>query len=152
MCVELTKVLVHLGDEFAVEGFHDYRSTAMVAIVTNCPDQVIHPIRCPSLLLTSHLLPSQVAQYLTSQVYSENYSLRHRMDMLEVLTLSATELSSVVPPVPTQVEKAEITETTRRMEGKTKRFPSAKRIDGQPNRLAPVAGYFFFPLVNGFSK
>jgi telomere length regulation protein len=132
VCVELTKVLVHLGDEFAVEGFHDYRSTAMVAIVTNCPDQV--------------------AQYLTSQVYSENYSLRHRMDMLEVLTLSATELSSVVPPVPTQVEKAEITETTRRMEGKTKRFPSAKRIDGQPNRLAPVAGYFFFPLVNGFSK
>ena len=73
--------------------------------------------------------------------------------MLETLTLLAAELSSVsAPDVRAQKKKEKLSEAAKKLEEKTRRFPSAKRVEGQPNRFAPVAGYLFFPLVNGFSK
>jgi len=64
VCVELTKILLHLSDTFALENFATSRHRAMVALAVLCPQQVV--------------------PYLTREFYAPNYSLRHRMDILEV--------------------------------------------------------------------
>ncbi|ETE59101.1 Telomere length regulation protein TEL2-like protein, partial [Ophiophagus hannah] len=73
MSVELAKVLLHLEEKSYIEGFVGLRQGALVAVT------VADPIR--------------VAKYLTSEFYSLNYSLRQRMDILDVLAVSAQELS-----------------------------------------------------------
>ncbi|PNJ05044.1 TELO2 isoform 5, partial [Pongo abelii] len=45
------------------------------------------------LVYRSPTATREVADYLTSQFYTLNYSLRQRMDILDVLTLAAQELS-----------------------------------------------------------
>uniref|UniRef100_A0A452V8E1 Telomere length regulation protein TEL2 homolog n=1 Tax=Ursus maritimus TaxID=29073 RepID=A0A452V8E1_URSMA len=69
--VELAKVLLHLEEKTSVVGFEGLRQRALVAVVVTDP----------------------VAEYLTSQFYALNFSLRQRMDILDVLTLAAQELS-----------------------------------------------------------
>nr|XP_036861662.1 telomere length regulation protein TEL2 homolog isoform X4 [Manis javanica] len=71
--VELAKVLLHLEEKKSVAGFEGLRQRALVAVTVTDP--------------------AQVAEYLTSQFYALNYSLRQRMDILDVLTLAAQELS-----------------------------------------------------------
>ncbi|XP_058013907.1 telomere length regulation protein TEL2 homolog isoform X2 [Ahaetulla prasina] len=73
MSVELAKVLLHLEEKSYIEGFAGLRQGALVALT------IADPIR--------------VAKYLTSEFYSLNYSLRQRMDILDVLAVSAQELS-----------------------------------------------------------
>ncbi|XP_058426377.1 telomere length regulation protein TEL2 homolog isoform X4 [Diceros bicornis minor] len=71
--VELAKVLLHLEDKTSVAGFEGLRQRALVSVTVTDP--------------------ARVAEYLTSQFYAVNYSLRQRMDILDVLTLAAQELS-----------------------------------------------------------
>jgi len=71
--VELAKVLLHLEEKTSVVGFEGLRQRALVAVVVTDP--------------------APVAEYLTSQFYALNFSLRQRMDILDVLTLAAQELS-----------------------------------------------------------
>uniref|UniRef100_A0A8C5UR45 Telomere length regulation protein TEL2 homolog n=1 Tax=Microcebus murinus TaxID=30608 RepID=A0A8C5UR45_MICMU len=71
--VELAKVLLHLEERTCVAGFEGLRQRALVAVTVTDP--------------------ARVAEYLTSQFYALNYSLRQRMDILDVLTLAAQELS-----------------------------------------------------------
>lgn len=73
VCVELTKVLLHLNDSFSLDDFLLHRHQTMVALTVSCPDQI--------------------APYLTSEFYSPNYNLRQRIDILEVLSSAAVELS-----------------------------------------------------------
>ena len=62
--MELCKILLHLSDSFALDDFVVQRRRAMVSLASLCPDLVV--------------------PYLTAQFYQPNYSLRHRMDVLEV--------------------------------------------------------------------
>nr|XP_036861671.1 telomere length regulation protein TEL2 homolog isoform X4 [Manis javanica] len=62
--VELAKVLLHLEEKKSVAGFEGLRQRALVAVTVTDP--------------------AQVAEYLTSQFYALNYSLRQRMDILDV--------------------------------------------------------------------
>ncbi|XP_073219062.1 telomere length regulation protein TEL2 homolog isoform X3 [Lepidochelys kempii] len=71
--MELAKVLLHLEEKTYIEGFVELRQRALVAVTITDP------------------VP--VAQYLSSQFYSLNYSLCQRMDILDVLALAAQELS-----------------------------------------------------------
>ncbi|XP_021553804.1 telomere length regulation protein TEL2 homolog isoform X2 [Neomonachus schauinslandi] len=71
--VELAKVLLHLEEKTSVVGFEGLRQRALVAVVVTDP--------------------ALVAEYLTSQFYALNFSLRQRMDILDVLTLAAQQLS-----------------------------------------------------------
>ena len=64
VCVELAKVLLHLSDQYFLDEFVSLRMSAMVSLAVCCPDLV--------------------APYLTDEFYAPNYSLRQRMDMLEV--------------------------------------------------------------------
>ncbi|XP_013863647.1 telomere length regulation protein TEL2 homolog [Austrofundulus limnaeus] len=149
--VQMTKVLLHMEDKYRISGFLRLRQTTMVALaVTAC-------------------IP--VTQYLTTEFYSLNYSLRQRLDILEVLALAAQELSAPISDKNVSSSggrtSAELSlhqsddpahwrqVVEKRIQSKTKRIskgatqPAAQPT---PNRYAPVAGYFFFPLLRNYDK
>ncbi|XP_030068391.1 telomere length regulation protein TEL2 homolog isoform X2 [Microcaecilia unicolor] len=150
--VELVKVLLHLEDKSNLECFTELRHGAMVAVT------VTDPI--------------SVSQYLSAQFYSMNYSLRQRMDILDVLAIAAQELSqpkapsSQGPAVQTLSKQVKSDPDSgiskdwkkivqERIESKTRRFAKgASRPDPEPipNRYNSVAGYFFFPLIRNFDR
>ncbi|KAM7381799.1 hypothetical protein PAMA_012583 [Pampus argenteus] len=149
--VQLTKVLLHMEDKYSINGFLTLRQTTMVALaVTDC-------------------IP--VTEYLTTEFYSLNYSLRQRLDILEVLALAAQELSKPitgnrdlslgvaattdVTPYPgdNPVHWRQVVE--KRIQSKTKRLSKGAvqpPVKATPNRYAPVAGHFFFPLLRNYDK
>ncbi|KAK1162762.1 hypothetical protein AOXY_G17703 [Acipenser oxyrinchus oxyrinchus] len=155
--VELVKVLLHLEDRFNTQGFLRLRQRAMV-----------------SLTVTDTLA---VTGYLTTEFYSLNYSLRQRLDILEVLALAAQDLSQPTsansapsshkpPPLiqPVSTETAPDLQGTaqhwrqvvdQRIESKTRRFGKGAPRTGSsasPSRFAPVAGCFFFPLLSNYDR
>uniref|UniRef100_A0A8C2XSY1 Telomere length regulation protein TEL2 homolog n=1 Tax=Cyclopterus lumpus TaxID=8103 RepID=A0A8C2XSY1_CYCLU len=150
--VQLTKVILHMEDKYSIKGFPSLRQATMVAlIVTDC---------------------ISVTQFLTTEFYSLNYSLRQRLDILEVLTLAAQELykpiigkrnpsvgiaagTDLTPyPGDNPVEWREVVE--KRIQSKTKRLrkvgATQPPAQATPNRYAPVAGHFFFPLLSNYDK
>lgn len=155
--VALVKVLLHLEDRFNTQGFLRLRQKAMV-----------------SLTVTDTLA---VTGYLTTEFYSLNYSLRQRLDILEVLALAAQDLSQPTsansapskhkpPPLiqPVSTETAPDLQGTaqhwrrvvdQRIESKTRRFGKGAPRTGSsaaPSRFAPVAGCFFFPLLHNYDR
>jgi hypothetical protein len=65
--VELAKILLHLDNSYAMDEFSTQRHKAMVAVTVLCPQLV--------------------APYFTQEFYAPNYTLRHRLDVLEVSLL-----------------------------------------------------------------
>ncbi|XP_001915287.2 telomere length regulation protein TEL2 homolog [Equus przewalskii] len=147
--VELAKVLLHLEEKTSVAGFEGLRQRALVAVTVTDP--------------------ARVAKYLTSQFYALNYSLRQRMDILDVLTLAAQELSRPgrlgrAPqrgsPGPASQPSSAVAPTWRavveeRIRSKTRRFSKGSAGRGPaagPNEFNSVAGYFFFPLIQHFDR
>ncbi|NXK49045.1 TELO2 protein, partial [Chauna torquata] len=149
--VELAKILLHLEEKTCIEGFAELRQRAQVAVLTTDP------------------IP--VAQYLTSQFYSLNYSLCQRMDILDVLVLSAQELSypkargktkhsgaqrpciQLLPGSDSSKDWRRIVD--ERIKSKTRRFakgPSQVELAFGPNEFNSVAGHFFFPLIQNFDR
>ncbi|XP_022598646.1 telomere length regulation protein TEL2 homolog [Seriola dumerili] len=149
--VQLTKVLLHMEDKYSINGFLSLRQATMVALTaTDC-------------------IP--VTQYLTAEFYSLNYSLRQRLDILEVLALAAQELSKPITekrdpstgtaastdltayPGDNPVHWRQVVE--KRIQSKTKRLSKGVTqppATATPNRYAPVAGHFFFPLLRNYDK
>uniref|UniRef100_A0A3B5QC65 Telomere length regulation protein TEL2 homolog n=1 Tax=Xiphophorus maculatus TaxID=8083 RepID=A0A3B5QC65_XIPMA len=142
--VQMTKVLLHMEDKFSVSGFLVLRQAAMVALTA----------------------VDSVTQFLTTEFYSLNYSLRQRLDILEVLALAAQELSkpaadkitaaaSELTPYQSNSAASWRQEVEKRIQNKTKRISKGSaqpRAGAAPNRYAPVAGYFFFPLLRNYDK
>ncbi|XP_032315987.1 telomere length regulation protein TEL2 homolog isoform X2 [Camelus ferus] len=145
--VELAKVLLHLEEKTGVAGFEGLRQRALVAVTVTDP----------------------VAEYLTTQFYALNYSLRQRMDILDVLTLAAQELSRPGrrqkppqrgPPGPGPQPGSPATPAWRavveeRIRSKTRRVSKGSAGQGpaaDPNKFNSVAGYFFFPLIQLFDR
>uniref|UniRef100_A0A8B9HW75 Telomere length regulation protein TEL2 homolog n=1 Tax=Astyanax mexicanus TaxID=7994 RepID=A0A8B9HW75_ASTMX len=62
--VQFSKVMLHLEDRYSTAGFHTLRQNAMVALTVTDTQPVV--------------------EYLTAEFYSLNYSLRQRLDILEV--------------------------------------------------------------------
>ncbi|XP_038006689.1 telomere length regulation protein TEL2 homolog isoform X2 [Motacilla alba alba] len=149
--VELAKILLHLEEKTRIEGFVELRQRAQVAVLTTDP------------------IP--VAKYLTSQFYSLNYSLRQRMDILDVLVLAAQELScpkfhgetkhsGVQKPCIQLLPGSDSSKGWRRIvderiKSKTRRFATGQsrvELASCPNEFNCVAGYFFFPLIQHFDR
>ncbi|NXJ33365.1 TELO2 protein, partial [Ciconia maguari] len=149
--VELAKILLHLEEKTCIEGFAELRQRTQVAVLTTDP------------------IP--VAKYLTSQFYSLNYSLRQRMDILDVLVLAAQELSypksygktkhsgaqkpciQLLPGSDSSKDWRRIVD--ERIKSKTRRFAmgqSQVELASGPNEFNSVAGYFFFPLIQHFDR
>ncbi|KAM5227324.1 telomere length regulation protein TEL2 homolog [Ctenodactylus gundi] len=156
--VELAKVLLHLEERTCVAGFEGLRQRALVAVTVTDP--------------------ARVAEYLTSQFYAMNYSLRQRMDILDVLTLAAQELSrpgrlkklpqqGSLPPSSSSPKALATSQpgsatvpawrvvVEDRIRSKTRRFSKGfprQDPEGSPNEFNSVAGYFFFPLIQHFDR
>nr|XP_054310644.1 telomere length regulation protein TEL2 homolog isoform X1 [Pongo pygmaeus]XP_054310645.1 telomere length regulation protein TEL2 homolog isoform X2 [Pongo pygmaeus]XP_054310646.1 telomere length regulation protein TEL2 homolog isoform X2 [Pongo pygmaeus]XP_054310647.1 telomere length regulation protein TEL2 homolog isoform X2 [Pongo pygmaeus] len=156
--VELAKVLLHLEEKTCVVGFAGLRQRALVAVTVTDP--------------------ARVADYLTSQFYTLNYSLRQRMDILDVLTLAAQELSrpgclgrtpqTGSPSSNTQcLPEAAVSQpgsavasdwrvvVEERIRSKTRRLSKGgprQGPAGSPSRFSSVAGHFFFPLLQRFDR
>ncbi|NXM67051.1 TELO2 protein, partial [Serilophus lunatus] len=149
--VELAKILLHLEEKTCIEGFVELRQRAQVAVLT------VDPI--------------PVSKYLTSQFYSLNYSLRQRMDILDVLVLAARELScpkfhgktkhsdaqkpriQLLPGNDSSKDWRRIID--ERIKSKTRRFAMGQchmEEASSPNEFNSVAGYFFFPLIQHFDR
>uniref|UniRef100_A0A8C9YRE6 Telomere length regulation protein TEL2 homolog n=1 Tax=Sander lucioperca TaxID=283035 RepID=A0A8C9YRE6_SANLU len=148
---KLTKVLLHMEDKYSINSFLSLRQATMVA------------------LTVTDSIP--VTQYLTTEFYSLNYSLRQRLDILEVLALAAQELSKPINekrnpsmgidastdltlyPGDNPVHWRQVVE--KRIQSKTKRLRKGATqppAEATPNRYAPVAGHFFFPLLSNYDK
>ncbi|XP_027758535.1 telomere length regulation protein TEL2 homolog [Empidonax traillii] len=149
--VELAKILLHLEEKNCIEGFVELRQRAQVAVLTTDP------------------IP--VSKYLISQFYSLNYSLRQRMDILDVLVLAAQELSCPKlhgKPKDSDTQKPRIqllpgSDSSKdwrrivdeRIKSKTRRFATGQCLvepASSPNQFSPVAGHFFFPLIQHFDR
>ncbi|KAG7270471.1 hypothetical protein CRUP_017953 [Coryphaenoides rupestris] len=114
---------------------------------------------CLDALLTSED-PGRVTKYLTAEFYSLNYSLRQRLDMLEPIKAgdAPTERAALVAEVMSYpgddpVHWRQVVE--RRIQGKTRRISKGitrPRANVTANRYAPVAGYFFFPLLQNYDR
>ncbi|NWS13188.1 TELO2 protein, partial [Pachyramphus minor] len=149
--VELAKILLHLEEKTCIEGFVELRQRAQVAVLTTDP------------------IP--VSKYLTSQFYSLNYSLRQRMDILDVLVLAAQELSCPKfhgKPKHSDAQKPHIqllpgSDSSKdwrrivdeRIKSKTRRFATGQchvEPASSPNQFSSVAGHFFFPLIQHFDR
>ncbi|XP_075420629.1 telomere length regulation protein TEL2 homolog [Tenrec ecaudatus] len=156
--VELAQVLLHLEEKTCLEGFEGLRRGALVIITVTDP--------------------ARVAEYLAAQFYALNYSLRQRLDILEVLTLAAQELSrpgrsSTVslrspagpggqgtPALPASAPSGEPPADWRavveeRVRSKTRRLsqrPFKPPPACGPNEFSAVAGCFFFPLIQRFDR
>ncbi|XP_009322521.1 PREDICTED: telomere length regulation protein TEL2 homolog [Pygoscelis adeliae] len=149
--VELAKILLHLEEKTCIEGFVELRQRAQVAVLTTDP------------------IP--VAKYLTSQFYSLNYSLRQRMDILDVLVLAAQELSypksrgktkhsgaqkpciQLLPGSDSSKDWRRIVD--ERIKSKTRRFATGQsqvELASGPNEFNSIAGHFFFPLIQHFDR
>ncbi|XP_034717304.1 telomere length regulation protein TEL2 homolog [Etheostoma cragini] len=149
--VQLTKVLLHMEDKYSINSFLSLRQATMVALT------VIDSV--------------PVTRYLTTEFYSLNYSLRQRLDILEVLALAAQELSKPINekrnpsmgisasmdltlyPGDNPVHWQQVVE--KRIQSKTKRLGKGATqppAEATPNRYAPVAGHFFFPLLSNYDK
>ncbi|KAK3729207.1 hypothetical protein QZH41_002774 [Actinostola sp. cb2023] len=151
VCLELIKILLYLQDQFTTEDYLTLRQKAMVAITTRCP--------------------VAVATYLTEEFYGANYCIIQRLDILDVLAVSAQQLSQ---PIEMTQEKAtskrflppgEHSHTNvewipewqkviqERIEKKTRRFakgPSKAQPKPVANKFAQVAGHFFYSLMKNF--
>ncbi|NWU83928.1 TELO2 protein, partial [Onychorhynchus coronatus] len=149
--VELAKILLHLEEKTCIEGFVELRQRAQVAVLTTDP------------------IP--VSKYLTSQFYSLNYSLRQRMDILDILVLAAQELScpklhgkpkhsdaqkpciQLLPGSDSSKDWRRIVD--ERIKSKTRRFATGRchvEQASSPNQFSSVAGHFFFPLIQHFDR
>ncbi|OCT64310.1 telomere length regulation protein TEL2 homolog isoform X2 [Xenopus laevis] len=154
--VELTKILLHIDDKPSVERFTELRHAALVAVAVTDP------------------VP--VSQYLTGEFYSLNYSLRQRMDILDVLSSAAQSLSEKLSHEVSSESRStgtgqhSIRSTTwtlaeapadwrkvveERIASKTRRFSKGQSVPTPvpaPNRYHAVAGHLFFPLIQNYDR
>ncbi|KAL4239491.1 TEL2 [Mactra antiquata] len=148
---EFTKILLHLSNTFSLPNFRSQRLGALVALAVTCP--------------------KEVAEYLTEQFYDRNYNIRQRLDIIEVIGIAAQELSRPTDPskkmtvveskkIEVVEDTSEVTQTWRdvvqkRIDSKTRRFGTKKNkaeLVAVENKFAPVAGYFFYPLMKNFDR
>jgi len=146
--IELCRVLLHLDDRYALPEFTVLRYRSIVATVVVCP--------------------SFVAEYLASEFYARNYSIRQRMDILDVLATAANELSEPVrqkwPSKSVTVSQNSLKDLSashwseivrQRLESKTRRFGRNNKPTPPSltlNRFSACAGSFFYPLLRYFDR
>ncbi|KAL8573677.1 hypothetical protein ACOMHN_007230 [Nucella lapillus] len=146
IAAEFAQILLHTTESCGVLDFISLRLQTLTALAVHCP--------------------TEVAPFLTSQFYERNYTIRQRLDILEVLTAAAQKLSQPDKPSNHTADKRNPDQeealphdaeaqtwrdvVQRRIERKTRRFGKGRT---QPipvataNRFGPVAGDFFYPLM-----
>lgn len=151
IATELAKVLLHLDNNFAMDNFVPLRFKAMVAVLVNSPEEV--------------------SKFLTTEFYERNYSIRQRLDILEVLAATSQELSGIRNISAKPLENNEETSrdisidsqqsmnwkevVKRRIEGKTRIITKGRTVHPlveMDNQFSKNAGCFFFPLLINYDR
>ena len=78
VCIELVNLLLHMSDDYALPDFITFRTRALVAATVSCP--------------------ALVGSFLGREFYASNYSLGHRVLMLQILADASQEMSQVRAP------------------------------------------------------
>lgn len=150
VAVDFTRTLLCLNNDYDLKNFDTLRQDAMVKLC------------CFS--------PVTVSKFLTSQFYLQNYVIRQRLDILEVLASASQKLSSpsqettkkksqeaitiedIFPKDMVLVEKQWKSMLIVPRNLKTKVVSTRKEVKVYVNQFSSVAGYFFFPLMKSFDK
>ena len=147
--VELTSVLIHLTNRFAVDNFVEVRDSCLVALLANCPERV--------------------SAYLTRAFFEEEHSLTSRHNMLSILVKGAHELATKKKELGQAPEdRPQILDVRRLADGTTvtmkpsqdptlgtvvKRFrPTQRAAEGTVSEFNKFAGTFFFPLAARYDR
>ncbi|CAG9829299.1 unnamed protein product [Diabrotica balteata] len=141
--LEILEILISLEPKFYLENFDELVFQSSVTITT--------------------IYPSYYAEYLCKQVHADvgTYSISRRVFMLNVLRQAARNLSEIkIQEEPAKkkskmkqdVENAEEV-IRKRLESKTRYFSKHKITKKeQVNKFTEAAGYFFFPLLYGYTQ
>lgn len=159
IAIKCLATLITIEERFYMENFEQCRFSGCVAVVT--------------------IRPKQSAEYLCNEFNCKTkYSINKRILMLNVLCQAAKDLSfSNLESNCSRSDHKQITSKlhgkllfkknqmdtlvearriiSERLEGKTRRFTSSFTLSNNGeriNRFAPVAGYFFFPLIKALSQ
>jgi len=142
MCLEIAKVLLHIEDKYATEGFETLRVRAMTAILQR--------------------QPQKVSAFFIDMFYETNFSIRHRLDILQAIRIAAAELSALDPSRNAESKRTNKSselekpswrkEVDQRVLAKTKYYHKVKpRVkETVENRFSPVCGSFFFPFLGKY--
>jgi telomere length regulation protein len=142
VCVDLGRALIHLQDNWDLPSFPALRHSALVSLTT--------------------ARPRLLAPFLVTEFYSPNHNLRQRLDILEVISSGATQLSSpstdVTPspsPPPPTPGKPWQQEVEERLKAKTRIISKGPRVPpptATPSRFSAVAPLFFYPLIAPYDR
>ncbi|GFS55770.1 telomere length regulation protein TEL2 homolog [Trichonephila inaurata madagascariensis] len=148
VAVEMAKVMLHLENKYAIEDFETIRHRILVSLTIHCP--------------------VLVADFFTSHFYMDEFSIRQRLDILQVIADSCLQLSqpksAVKKPEPQNLHSAKKalasaemiwkTIIDQRVAAKTRHITKLKSAPPKAveNRFAHVAGYFFFPLMEKYDR
>ncbi|MDP2437050.1 MAG: TEL2 family protein, partial [archaeon] len=135
LAVDLASILLHLTNAHNSDAFEQQRMGALTALVVSSP------------LLS--------ARYLVREFFRQNYSVKHRLDILETMVLGAGKLAAfqtAAPSVPLITELNPIVpvgRTIRRWSPPAAATPSSPAVH---NKFSPVAGEFVFPLLASYDR
>ncbi|KAJ3330228.1 TEL2, telomere maintenance protein 2, partial [Gonapodya sp. JEL0774] len=155
---EVVRVLLGMRDEYGVEGWDDMRRTALVAGLVRGGRQVV--------------------EYVTEQFFAKEWSVGQRLDILDILTITARELSMDLETTSTSIEvprlnpipssgrtdrptpqAAAATVIGERLKSKTRRFSSKSEVDKRKlakgtsrNTYGDVAESMFYGIVGRLGK
>ena len=137
MSVSMASLLLRLSDQFNLKDFATMRMGALVA------------------LSVKSITP--VVRFLTHQFHLSTLSLGQRIDILEVLTLAASELSGISEeksfkkPQELKEELIQVSREIAPTESKVRKWgylgKNVKKEKLSVNKFAQVAREFFFPLL-----
>lgn len=153
LTVELLTILLHLEDEYNITNFYATKHEATLTIVCKCP--------------------RMASEFLCQQFFEENFTINQRLDILEIISSSATRLAKPDydnfeshrkqlprPRLQQYAKNSKVQDekpewkaiVDERVQKKTRRFNSGNRkeIEAKENRLSTVIGSFFFPLMKKF--
>lgn len=152
IAADFAATLLHIGDDFHLDGFTINRWGALVALVVECP--------------------KLAGGYLANQFYQRDWALRHRAEILEILAEASSLLSKVsIPETPiknsdisfgdTEISTEDVKRREEvekliklRLEKKTRYFGSSlhrpPKVDQSvTNKFAEFVSEYFYPLING---
>lgn len=139
--LEITQIILGMSKEFYMEDFDECRKDILVKCAV--------------------VAPKTVADYLCYQFYEDNYTIAHRLDILDIIVQAARELSRIQLNSPADEDdhlkklnmKPWEIEVMDRLKKKTRRFNSATKVPiGRENKFNAVCGNFFYALMNQYDK
>eukprot|EP01083_Nonionella_stella_P251884 868549_1 len=155
VAVGLCQTLLRLQNEYSINHFAVHKRTALVSLIVVCPDQIL--------------------SYLPYQLYSKQWSVGVKLEILTVLVDAAREMGnldeetqhsadkgkediqqsdlSIISQNQSNSEKERWKIIDARVAMKTKRWASApKHVPLKENKFGKYATQFVYPILNGYHE